>query len=406
MRSLHPILLAILMAVACPRPALAVVDPGDEAALKAVTRAVCDRQVVMLGESATHGDGHTEAFKVALVERLIDRCGFDAVYFEASYYEFVNINRHLRMMRAVSDTDALAAVGGLWKFDKEFQPLVKFLLTRADAGRVTLGGIDDQLGQAGQDYANKIMIANLTMVLPKLEGEKCSAALHRRIYSEDWEGDEYSKADRAEITSCLSEVRKRYAADRSATNEITNNEWLGMIDAVQRWISRDSLVHSEQLVERDRSMFDDFEWLRRQEPKRHKVIVWAATVHIAKEGDSAWGYQTGLNFGSLVHGTYGAQAFSLGFSSLGGSYRQGSRETKEEPVPPANSLEAATANPLEDAVFVGPGKLALMGAIPGAIFRHSYETLQWSQYLDGVVVFRKQYPPTRTQEPRTRPSSP
>jgi erythromycin esterase-like protein len=46
---------------------------GDEAALSAATKGLCHTQVVMLGESLTHGDGHTVAFKVALIERLIDR---------------------------------------------------------------------------------------------------------------------------------------------------------------------------------------------------------------------------------------------------------------------------------------------------------------------------------------------
>jgi erythromycin esterase-like protein len=99
----------------------------------------------MLGESATHGHGHTLAFKGALLERLIDQCGFDSVLFEASHYEFINLNRRLRLGQAVTTGDLLSAVGGLWKFNQEFQTLMSFLLLRAQTGRVFLGGLDDQL---------------------------------------------------------------------------------------------------------------------------------------------------------------------------------------------------------------------------------------------------------------------
>jgi erythromycin esterase-like protein len=106
---------------------------GDEAALSAATKGLCHTQVVMLGESLTHGDGHTVAFKVALIERLIDQCGFDSVYFEASHYQFIHLNQKLRIGRDVSTQDLLSAVGGLWEFDQEFQPLASFLLSKAQA---------------------------------------------------------------------------------------------------------------------------------------------------------------------------------------------------------------------------------------------------------------------------------
>ena len=68
-------------------------------------------------------------------------------------------------------------------------------------------------------------------------------------------------------------------------------------------------------------MFQDFEWLRQTDPRRHKVILWAATVHIAQHGDPTWGDRSGKNFGCYLHDEYGAKAFSLGFSAATGTYR-------------------------------------------------------------------------------------
>lgn len=350
----------------------------------------------MIGESATHGEGHTLAFKVALVEQLVDQCGFDSVFFEASHYEFIHLNRRLRMRQAVIAENISSAVGGLWKFNQEFQPLPSFLLAKAQSGQVFLGGIDDQLGQAGQGYANQEMVVELTNLLPQQERQACSIALRKRIFSDYPDASPYSQSDRTQIETCLSAVNRANAEDKSSDLK-ERGERQEMISAAKRWISRDFTSDAEYTVNRDRSMFQNFEWLLKQQPRRHKVIVWAATVHIAKQGGPTWGDRTGANFGSLVHRKCGDRAFSLGFSSLGGSYKEmGRPEVQVVPAAPLDSVEArASHGNNSDAIYIGPGQLAAMGTAPGAFFRHSYQTLSWSTFLDGVVVFREEHPPSR-----------
>lgn len=371
------------------------INPEDEDAVNAATDGLCHSQMAMLGESATHGDGHTVAFKVALVERLIDQCGFDSVFFESSHYEFINLNRRLRMGQAVTAGDVLSAVGGLWEFDQEFQPLVPFLLARARAGKVFLGGIDDQLGQIGQEYANAEMATELTDLLPQPERQACHLAMHKRIYNDYAEASPYSEADHAQLGACLSQMDRANAADQAISQE-KKRERRELISAVQRWIGRDFTSDAAFIVNRDRSMFRNFEWLLRQRPGRHKVIVWSATVHIAKQGDPTWGDRTGTNFGSFVHRKYGDRASSLGFSALTGFYKEvGRRGVQEMPAAPPGSVEAqALRGNHADAVYVGPARLAAMGTVPGAFFRHSYQTLSWSTFLDGVIVFPEEHPPT------------
>jgi erythromycin esterase-like protein len=367
----------------------------DDEALSAATQGLCRTQVAMLGESATHGDGHTLAFKVALVERLVDQCEFDSVFFEANHDEFIHLNKRIRSGQAVTSEDLLSAVGGLWKFYREFQPLAPFLLTRAQAGRVFLGGIDDQLGQLGQNYANVEMVAELTDLLPQPERQRCSTALHKRVYYDYSDAAPYSKVDRSQIVTCLSEIQVATAADKT-TRGADREERLEMISATQRWVDRDfSSSDAENIVNRDRSMFQNSEWLQSRLPKRHKVIVWAATVHIAKQGDPTWGDRIGTNFGSFVHRKYGNQAYSLGFSALTGSYRQGKGNFLVMPSAPPNSVEIhALQDGSASASYVGPSQLTAMGAISGAFFRHSYQTFPWSEFLDGVVVFRAEHPPS------------
>ena len=396
-RTLYCAVLVIAFLSVPARAQSTPIKPGDEDALTAATQGLCHSQIAMLGESATHGDGHTFAFKVALVERLIDQCGFDSVFFEASHYEFINLNRRLRVGQTVTAEEVSSAVGGLWAFNQEFQPLTAFLLAKAQAGHAFLGGIDDQLGEMGQDYANIEMVTDLTNLLPQQERRDCRIALHQRIYNDYADASPYSKSDRAKIETCLSEMHRANAADKTTDRE-KRGERQEMISSAQRWISRDFSSDAEYMVSRDRSIFQNFEWLLKQQPKRHKVIIWAATVHLAKQGDPTWADRTGTNFGSFVHQKYGNRAFSLGLSALAGSYRQPGGGVREMPTAPLDSVEAqACRGNNSDAIYVGSAQLATMGTAPGAFFRHSYQTLSWSTFLDGVVVFREEHPPSHVR---------
>lgn len=391
----HLLFCAIALLVSC-LPACTQtlsISSEDGKTLDAATRGLCNAQVAMLGEIATHGDGHTLAFKVALVERLVDQCGFDTVFFEANQDEFIHMNQRLRSGDAVTSDDLFTAVGGLWKFYREFQPLAPFLITRAQSGRMFLGGLDDQLGQLGQNYANIEMVTELTDLLPQPKRQSCVAALHKKIYSQYPETAPYSEADRSQIDDCLDAMQAASSTASSIT--LVKQEQQEMISATQRWISRDFSSDGESIANRDRSMFQTFEWLQSRLPKKHKTIVWAATVHIAKQGNPTWGDHAGTNLGSLIHRKYGNRARSLGFSALGGSFRQGKGKFQAMPVAPTDSVEAqALAGITADAIYVGSKQLAAMGKRPGAFFYHSYQSLIWSDFLDGVVVFKAERPPT------------
>jgi erythromycin esterase-like protein len=184
------------------------------------------------------------------------------------------------------------------------------------------------------------------------------------------------------------------AADKT-TKGADRDERLEMISAMQRWVDRDFSSDAENIANRDRSMFQNFEWLQTRLPKRHKVIVWAATVHIAKQRDPTWGDRVGTNFGSFVHRKYGNHAYSLGFSALTGSYRQGKGNFPVMPSAPPDSVEGhALQDSRASASYVRPSQLAAMGSIAGAFFIHSYQTLSWSEFLDGVIVFQTEHPPS------------
>ncbi len=367
------------------------------AALDAAMRDTCNRQVVMLGET-THGDGTTVAFKAALIERLVSRCGFKAVFFEASFYDFLALDRKLRAREPAGPELLQAAVGGLWRYDAEFQPLVPFLLTRAAAGQLALGGIDDQVGAAGSFYANDAMPLEVTEALPEPRRSECRTLFHQRLYWQ-FEGG-YQPAHRAALRACAAAAMGATAA--SAGDPVTRGERLQMLANIDRQLARDLGPTEAYIVARDRSMYLNFQWLAERLPPGTKIIVWAANAHIAADATASGEYAGPTNLGAFIKQAYGARAFALGISALSGSFRW-SRQEPSRALPAAlpGSLETlALAGGRADSTYLGNAALKRLGVRNGVAFDYAKPAaIDWSRAFDGLVVLRAQHPPQRIDAP-------
>lgn len=119
MRTFVTTLLALALILVAP-PANAqspAAAPAEvEKALAEAVQDLCGKKVALLGEGPTQGDGNTERFKVTLVDRLIRRCGFTVIFFEASHYEFLNLERARKSGEHLGESQIAAAVSGLWRF--------------------------------------------------------------------------------------------------------------------------------------------------------------------------------------------------------------------------------------------------------------------------------------------------
>ena len=96
-----------------PRPTIPDVPLGSQTGTvtKEVVRDMCGSQVVLLGESPTHGFGKTMKFKAELVRALIEGCHFNTVLFESGIYDFMHIQTQLDSGREVTRGDVAAAIG-------------------------------------------------------------------------------------------------------------------------------------------------------------------------------------------------------------------------------------------------------------------------------------------------------
>lgn len=365
-------------------------DVAGNKELATVTRELCRKEIVILGENGFHGDGKTMAFKAEIVRDLIEKCRFRAVYFESSFYDFLAIDRAIRVGQPVTTEMVASAIGGKWNYSEDLKPLIPFLRSAAEKGRIGLGGLDDQLGARGMFYSLEQMPVDLAKNLNPDVRQSCQAQLRRRIWSDFPRESPYSTADRDRLLQCTASMKQAIQARQHGAT--TARDDLAMIASIERALSRDFQQGPQFVSGRDASMDENFRWLAGRLPRHAKVIIWTANEHATRDPAAADIFGGGSNLGTQIAKKYGHRAFALGFSAASGSYRWSSREVKQIAPAPSGSLEAS-AEFEGGAAYLDNTRLRALKSRQGALYGHKYVVADWSKAFDGVVVFQEERPP-------------
>lgn len=359
--------------------------------------ALCGKRVALLGEPPTHAFGNTLEFKVQLVRRLVDECHYNAFFIESGMYDYIHIERKLRSGEDVPDSTISAAIGGLWA-NKEVQALVPFLREKVKAGSLALGGLDDQIG-AGT-YASREMPSDLVQYLSDDEKSRCLAILQRHMLWQYSADAPYGPPDKVKIVGCLDEIRGRLSQTQANTKSAEESS--AIVESLKRNFARDftedDFTKKDQelkwLNDRDRSMYLNLKWLLGQLPPHSKVIIWAATVHTAKDLNGVQGFEGRVPLGSYIRQGFGGLAFSLGFSAYSGNYAFIRRPIQQLNDAPPSSLEGQIfAESHSDGVYLSRKQLRKYGSVAARPLGIDFKTAHWEQVLDGLVIFRKERAP-------------
>jgi erythromycin esterase-like protein len=364
----------------------------EDQVFKAVLKETCGRRIVLLGENGFHGEGKTIAFKARLVEQLVSRCGFRIVLFEASHYEFLDIERRAKRGEVIGQEQVSAAIGQIWNQDQEMEGLISFLVAERNRGRFIVGGLDDQLGTRGLLFGNDAMIAELASLLPEPMQQSCGDRLKRRTYSAYSKEEPYSAGIRDVLQACVSSMRQTIAHQTQNRN---TPYLLAMLDNIERYLLRDFQPDTRRMAGRDASMYLNFRWwLAHRGQLGPKVLVWAANSHIAKGTGVDPQYEGGAPLGNLIAADFGRKAFSVGFSANSGNYRWSRSENKAVPFQ-ADSLENRAITTSGQAAVLVTGKAFNKEPEVSGLLNHLFQSAEWWKFFDAVVVFKAERPPVR-----------
>jgi erythromycin esterase-like protein len=290
-----------------------------------------------------------------------------------------------------------AAIGGLWA-NREVQALVPFLREKVNAGSLTLGGLDDQIG-AGT-YASREMSSDLVQYLQDDEKARCLAVLQRHMLWQYTKDAPYGPSDKEKIVGCLNEIMARLSATKERTGSLEESR--AMVSSLQRNFARDftedDFTKKDQELkwsnDRDRSMYLNFEWLLHRLPPHSNVIVWAATVHTAKNLSGIGGFQGRVPLGSYIKKDFEDQAFSLGFSAYSGEYAFTYQPIRRLSDAPPFSLEGQIfTHSNSDAVYLSRKQLRKYNTVAARALGTDFKTARWNQVIDGLVIFRVERSP-------------
>ena len=363
-----------------------------------VVQALCGKTVALLGESPAHAFGKTLQFKVEVVRRLIDECHYRAFFIESGIYDFLDIQKTLDAGGPLTPSRIAAAIGGVWA-TRDVEPLIPFLLERAQRGAVTLGGLDDQLGRG--TYAQLGMPADLVTYLSDDAKARCLAILQKHTLWQYTNDAPYNASDKAQIVGCLDAIAARLSARQSRDAPFREYD-LAAVASLKRSFARDFSDAGPPGVDptiqtfnaRDQSMYMNFQWLMARLPVNTKVIVWAANIHVAKDLSGIPGLESRVPLGSYIRREFADRSFALGFSAYGGSYGMARQPVRQLSVAPPASLEGqAFAKDSAETRYFTLGQLRAFGAAPARLTGLDFRTAKWNDVLDGVVVFREERPP-------------
>lgn len=369
----------------------AVAAPASSAALPELDRladSLCDKRVVLLGEEGHHAAGRSIEIKTELLERLVDRCGFSAVFFESDVYEFLDLERAAEQGKATRERLA-DAIGGLWSTTAESEPLVDYLFERLRKRSLRVDGVDPQVGGATQLYTQRGLGADLALPLPASQAKVCEPAIEQ-LTQWKYEHDDGYETARPVLLDCARASEAAYAKRHGSDAE----RFRRMAISLRHYLD---FPEGDRFNARDRAMYENLTWHLHRLRAREKAIVWCASVHAARRATS----ESRHPMGELLYRDLGALSAVVAVDALAGSYGRRS----PEPITSArDSVEAAlfAGGTGDMRIAVGPSLAALDGRPAHFMNFDMPAVARWSDFVDAIVVVRSERPPRYVRDARPR----
>lgn len=395
----------------------AATDALEEQAATRVAAAVCSKRVVLLGELPEHGEARGFGVKARIVERLVARCGFRTVLFEAGSYDFFGLERAIAatpraqggpaaLAAGAGGTDSLElalarAIGGLW-WTRELAGWRRWLVHEAVAGRVAIGGLDDQ-PSATAAYARATLPGLVAAAVPPARAAECQEAVARHLGWGYTAALPYDSTERTRLADCARLAAERALTQRSPTARTAERRTPDevMLDDVASYFARERGAAERAAAgtpDRDRVMAQHLAWWAAR-PRSAKIVVWTATTHAARASGPQPVLPLGVPpLGAQLADRWGDGLAVIGFTALRGQWSRAGRPSQPlAPLPPqaleSRALAAEPAGDTAEFAYLDRAALRSLGSVPSRLFG-KVTTTDWSTAFDAVLVIRDEAAPT------------
>jgi erythromycin esterase len=400
-----------LKANAHPIRTLSVAD-RDFSDLQPLRAAIGNSRIVLLGEQS-HGDGTTFLAKARLIAFLHEQMGFDVLAWESGIWDVRQLWQHVQAGEGVLPASR-RGIFGIWTGSDEVLPTLDYVQETVGTARpLELAGVDNQLtGTLARDSLHLLMAGFARRIGSTVpddpEWPAAAATLQHLAATGDFDTHPPA-ADQARLLRLLVAL-KTDAAARAGTDRDALF-WTQALESIasyaqMEWALTPGQITTEDNNPRDAQMGRNLVWLANVWYPGKKIIVWAASSHIARDAGQlanaagAHPYQTGwtVHMGGEAYQVLGAQMYAIGFTAAGGSFgRYGSMPAPLAP-PRAGSLEAFFKESGLTNAFVDfrspPAGGEWLRSVYARPFGYGDMTGDWTRVLDGMVFTYDMVPST------------
>lgn len=390
------------------------IDPTDAdfRDLEGLRAMIGDARIVQLGE-ASHGDGASLRAKTRIVRFLHERMGFSVLAFESGIYGCHRTWRQLQAGRPALDA-AREGLFPVWTRGRAIRPLLNYLASLAPTSHpLEVCGFDTQItGEAAERRLLADLQAHVHAVAPALWAEETDARLRTLIPALCSAVATLPAEDRRAGRKALLALRDGLAATtaKGKVDASTRSWWQQVLAS----LAADVEVHHGFVVHgatdraandaRDAQMAANLVALAEVCYAKRKIIVWAATYHLVRDGDAMKPRDgkddepTAGPMGAAVAKHFGKACFTLGFTAAGGSFGLPWWREAERLAPAAQgSLEALCARAglqyaLVDLRATHAGGAWLAQPLVTSAVAHRPVQAPWARELDALFFLRTMTP--------------
>lgn len=382
------------------------IDPANDSFedLQPLKEIIGNARVVMLGEQS-HGDGACFETKIRLIKFLHQEMGFDVVAFESGLFDCRVAWQEFQAGKPPTVV-AKQGVFGIWTASRQVQPLFDYMGEQA-SGRhpLELAGFDCQFTAAGSQK----LTASIQRFAQQLESNQVDAK-QVAAACKNLDALILRKPARGELAGFQATMDRlstaaRQLADKESPEQREARFWSQMFlslktQAAQQWSGRPVRPN---INVRDRQMAENLIWLAREFFPQRKIIVWAASLHLARNVASITPMNPRLNYskmvpmGHLVHKALGDKMFSIAFTAGSGQFGNPFMQPIGLPAAPSGTMEdlfrrAKIENGLFSFRLPGAKEIQPIYSRPLA---HQYMRADWSGVFDAMIFNKTMTASTR-----------
>lgn len=404
---------------------LRTLEPTDEdfSDLMPLVEKIGDARVVMLGEQL-HREGPNFLLKCRLVRFLHQVMDFDVLAWESGLYDCRKMEEALHTDMPLGEA-ADHGVFLIWTWSEQVRPVFQYARSTYGTPRpLIMAGFDSQFSASGK--SKKTFSKDLRLFLEK------AGLLEKAPPVWDFIDDIF---DRGKIKGTsvkrhnqndqnMVKLIQLLALSKSELLKVHSEQevsfWIRVLTnyrvhySILLFTFKDKGVTEWAFNNRDKAMGETLLWLAEKIYPKRKIIVWAATGHIARrtyEIDTmqSFNYKKRITMGNVVYEGLGDAVYSIGFTAYQGKYgsfRDNKIGLLHKPV--IDSLDSLLHATGEKLLFVDfkslrddPGHW-LNQPLKSRPMEHRMMRASWPRILDAMIFIDKMTPSTRIRKKRNK----